>query len=99
MLANKEEILDNLYESIINELEKRNNARIEDMIRRSTEIYARQCILRLFDIPLTVEQVAKLMDVKEDTVYKWISRGVINSTKVHGRHFISLRDLNRDLLN
>lgn len=56
-------------------------------------------VQRYLDLPLTVEQVAMLLDVQPDVIYKWHQRGRLNFTKKCGRLTITLQEVNHQLTN
>lgn len=56
-------------------------------------------VQRYLDLPLTVEQVAILLDVQPDVIYKWHQRGRLNFTKKCGRLTITLQEVNHQLTN
>ena len=54
---------------------------------------------KVLDIPLTMQQVADLMEVSVKTVYKWRERNIIPFYRRHGKLSCNFRDLYKILLD
>ncbi len=54
---------------------------------------------KVLDIPLTIDQVASLLDQDPQTIYKWRQRGTLPFYKRGGRVFCNFRDLYKIILD
>ena len=43
--------------------------------------------------PLSLDQVASVVGVHYQTVYRWVRSGHLQATKIHGKYFVQQSDL------
>lgn len=63
---------------------------------------SRECIteawLQIIDLPITMEQAAKLYNVDRAVIYKWKQRNKLPFYKHNGKIYINIKDIIRDII-
>ena len=90
----QEQWRDSMVETLYPEIKERFHKEIKAEIARLVALH----VGKWMDLPLTVKQVANLLDEKVATIYKWQERGAITFDKTGKKKYtISLRKMNIQL--
>lgn len=88
--AKEEAKLRALVEKVLPEVLSRQKPELEEWVKTVANKHAQ----RLMNLPLTITQVASLLNVTPKTIYNWKAKGHLVFHNISGRYVITLHELN-----